>query len=104
MLDVTNINEPCHEYHGKTMFNFIDTHREEQSIPTSLLSNYVTELNYNYQTPLMLAIMLGNIEFVKQLCVYDCGVVDEFNKCALDYAKELNNDVIVEILSEYEYT
>lgn len=57
-------------------------------IPQQMLDDYVTELNYNYQTPLMYAVVTENIHAVQQLLIHDVGIVDDFNMCALDYAKE----------------
>lgn len=98
------------------VFKYIHDNPKSTSIPTNYLNTYVTEFNYNGQTPLMYSALINNLSFVKTLLKYDVGKVDDFNKSALDYAYEFNKrsenlncselkslQSIIQILEEYEY-
>lgn len=98
------------------VFKYIHDNPKSTSIPTNYLNTYVTEFNYNGQTPLMYSVLINNLSFVKILLKYDIGKVDDFNKSALDYAYEFNKrsenlncselkslQNIIQILEEYEY-
>ena len=99
-----------------SVFKYIHDNPKSTLIPTNYLDTYVTEFNYNDQTPLMYSVLINNLSFVKTLLKYDVGKVDDFNKSALDYAYEFNNrsenlncselkslQNIIQILEEYEY-
>lgn len=103
------------------MFKFIHDNPTASEIPDDYLNTYITEYNYNGQTPLMYAVILNNVNLVKALLKFDVGKMDEFNKSALDYANEIYHNLItsnddkniipqlhsinhiINILSEYEY-
>lgn len=114
MFDIHHTNTQCTEFYGRSTFEFIHNNQSANSIPNDIMSDYVTELNYNYQTPLMYAIILKNKALVKQLLAYDAGKMDSFGKCALDYAYEELNilepstpehiliEQIISDISEYE--
>ena len=63
------------------------------------LDNYYTQFNANLQTPLMYASLLNNKNYVNQLLITDCCMVDNFDKMAIDYTTD---NEIKEILSKYE--
>lgn len=99
-----------------SVFKYIHDNPKSMLIPTSYMDNYVTEFNFNGQTPLMYSVLINNLIFVKTLLRYDVGKVDDFNKSALDYAYEFNKQSenlnchevkslhdIIQILEEYEY-
>ena len=86
------------------LFSFIIQNPLLTQIPSRLLSNYIGETNYSGQTPLMLSVIIDNIQYVKQLIKYDIGKIDEFDKSALDYAYEFNvSQEIIDLLEQYEY-
>ena len=86
------------------IFQFIINNPMAERIPSNLLSNCITETNYLHQTPLMLSVIIGNINFVRQLIPIDIGKIDDDDHTALDYAYEYHasNDII-NLLEEYEY-
>ena len=85
------------------VFKFIINNPNADFIPSELLNTYNGEFNLSSQTPLMLASIIGNVNFVKQLIRIDIGHLDVFNKCALDYANEFDSSQEVKnILEEYE--
>ena len=100
-----------------SMFKYINDNPKSTLIPKKYTDNYVTEFNYNSQTPLMYSVLINNVNFVKTLLKFDVGKVDDFNKSALDYAYEFYNQQfenlndlelkslrnIIQILEEYEY-
>lgn len=86
------------------VFNYILHNPNGTSIPTQLLNEYVGETNYSAQTPLMLATIINNLNYVKQLITYDIGKIDEYDKSALDYAYEFSvQPDIIDLLEQYEY-
>ena len=86
------------------IFKYIIHNPSAQFIPRDILENYVGETNYHHQTPLMLAVIVNNINFVRQLIYYDIGKLDDYEKAALDYAYETHaSQEIVDLLEEYEY-
>ena len=99
-----------------SIFKYIHDNPKSTSIPMKYIDNYITEFNYNGQTPLMYSVLINNLNFAKTLLKYDIGKVDDFNKSALDYAYELNAQSkhfsseelkslhdIIQMLEEYEY-
>ena len=85
------------------VFKFIMHNPKAEFIPRELLYDYVGSFNISNQTPLMLSAAISNITFVRQLLPVDIGVLDDFGKSALDYAKEFSASAeVVELLSEYE--
>lgn len=99
-----------------SIFKYIHDNPKSTLIPTSYMDSYVTEFNYNGQTPLMYSVLINNLMFVKTLLRHDVGKVDDFNKSALDYAYEFNKQPgnlncselkslhsIIQTLEEYEY-
>ena len=84
------------------VFKYIHYNKDGESIPETYMSEYVTEYNLNRQTPLMYSIVIGNINYVKQLLLYDIGKIDDFGRCALDYAYKYGNQHIIDLVSEYE--
>lgn len=93
--ELYNINAP--------VFEFIMQHHKSTFIPRELLFDYVGSFNFSNQTPLMLAAAISNLTFVQQLIPVDVGMLDDFGKSALDYAKEFKaSDEVIELLSEYE--
>ena len=87
------------------VYNYIIHNPVEKFIPKELLSDYVGEINYSAQTPLMLSAIINNENYVKQLIPYDVGKLDENDKSALDYAYEFNSDPkIIDLLEQYEYS
>ena len=100
-----------------SMFKYINDNPKSTLIPKKYTDNYVTEFNYNGQTPLMYSVLINNVNFVKTLLKFDVGKVDDFNKSALDYAYEFYNQqfenlndlelkslcTIIQMLEEYEY-
>ena len=99
------------------IFQFIIENPHASRIPSSLISNYMGETNLNNQTALMLAVIISNEVFVRQLLPIDVGQLDDYNKSALDYAYEFYNQQfenlndlelkalcnIIQMLEEYEY-
>lgn len=81
------------------MFEWLYKNKTANAIPLELLREYVTEYNFNRQTPLMYAALIGNVNLVRELIRYDVGKVDDFGLCALDYAKDPN---VCALLSEFE--
>lgn len=59
------------------------------------------ETNIKRQTPLMFAIKLNKIEIAK-LLLFEVGQIDSIGKTALDYAKEIKNKEMIELLEKYE--
>lgn len=114
MHDIRN-NETCSSYYNRNMFRFMDTNKTCTEIPQDILAEYVTELNYNYQTPLMFAVILKNKYFVEQLILHDAGCIDSFGNSALIYANLILHETdissneyntvqsIIDIISEYEH-
>ena len=85
------------------VFKFIMQHPTAQFIPRDLLYMYIGSFNFSNQTPLMLAAVISNVNFVRQLIPVDVGMLDDFGKSALDYAREFNSSAeIIDLLSEYE--
>ena len=85
------------------VFNYIINYPNGEYIPYEILSNYVGETNLHNQTPLMLATVINNFNYVKQLINMDIGKIDDFNISALDYAQKYKvNNSIISLLSEYE--
>lgn len=85
------------------VFKFIMQHPNAQFIPRDLLNMYIGSFNISNQTPLMLAAAVSNVNFVRQLIPVDVGMLDDFGKSALDYAREFNSSAdIIDLLSEYE--
>lgn len=115
MFDIRCTDKPCAAFYNRSVFEFIYNNPSADAIPESIMSTYITELNYNYQTPLMYAVILKNINLVKQLLVYDAGKMDSFGSSALDYARKAlkhsdpsspEHTIIKDIihqLNEYEY-
>lgn len=91
-------------YKTDLVIDYIKNNPDGNEIPKELLDKYRGEKNINIQTPLMIAVMCNNVNYVKQLIPYDVGVIDEFNISALEYAMEYcsRNKEIIELLSEYE--
>lgn len=118
LFDITSTDKTT--FKKDCMFKFIHDNPRSTSIPDKYLNGYVTEYNYNGQTPLMYAVILNNVDLVKLLLKHDVGKMDEFNKSALDYANETFHKLkamnesekitpeiysinhIINILSEYE--
>lgn len=87
------------------VFKFIMNNPTSPFIPRELLENCVGETNYHHQTPLMLSVIIGNLNFIKQLIYYDIGKLDDYDKSALEYAYEFNaSKDIIDILEEFEYS
>ena len=85
------------------IFQFIIENPHASRIPSSLISNYMGETNLNNQTALMLAVIISNEVFVRQLLPIDVGQLDDYNKSALDYAYMYNvSKTIIDLLEEYE--
>lgn len=101
MFDITSKEET--DFKKDTIFKFIHDNKTSETIPDSYMNNYTTEINFNNQTPLMYSVCVNNFNFVKILLKYDVGKVDDFNKSALDYAYEVGNELIIELLEQYEY-
>ena len=59
------------------------------------------ETNIKRQTPLMFAVKLNKIEIAK-LLLFETGQIDSIGKTALDYAKENENEKMIELLEKYE--
>lgn len=59
------------------------------------------ETNIKRQTPLMFAVKLNKIEIAK-LLLFEVGQIDSIGKTALDYAKEIKNEKMIELLEKYE--
>lgn len=106
-------NEPT-TFNKDSLFKYLYEHKNSTTIPDSYMNDYTTETNFNSQTPLMYSVIINNLNFVKILLKHDIGKVDDFNKCALDYAKEMSeklvdenelgiNSLIRQYLEEYEY-
>lgn len=93
--EITTFSRDC-------VFKYMYENKQSEQIPDNLISEYVTEYNLNRQTPLMYAIVINNINFVRQLLLKDIGKIDDFNKCALDYAVKYGNPEIINLVSEYE--
>ena len=55
-----------------------------------------------YQTPLMYACYIGNVNYVNQL-LRQCGRLDANNNSALDYARDNGCEEIINKISQYEY-
>ena len=85
------------------MFKYIYQNPDADSIPEELIMNYTGERNFVGQTPLMYAVKIGNINFIRQLLEFDICKLDDDYKSALDYAYQFNasNDIIA-LLEEYE--
>lgn len=103
------------EFYNRPIFKFMHDNPASNELPHNIMSEYVTELNYNYQTPLMYAVILKNKSLVDQLVIYDVGNIDSFGNSAIDYAEALLNNIqdtsdpdystmryIVDRISEYE--
>ena len=85
------------------IFTYILYNPTNTQIPIQLLKNYTVETNYSAQTPLMLAAVVNNFNYVQQLIQFDIGKIDEYNKSALDYAIEFqSSDEIIDLLSQFE--
>ena len=85
------------------IFKFIIHNPTAPFIPSELIHSCVGETNYKHQTPLMLSVVIGNFNFVKQLIYYDIGKLDDYEKSALDYAYENHvSQEIIDLLEEYE--
>ena len=82
----------------ESIFKTIYENKESTDL-TLDLTDYSTQVNANSQTPLMYAALLNNRNFVEQLLIEDCCMVDNFDKMAIDYA---TNSDIKKILSKYE--
>ena len=101
MVDIQSKDET--KFKKDDIFKFIHDNPTETFIPDIYLKNYTTEINFTNQTPLMYSVYVNNIHFVKILLKYDVGKVDDFNKSALDYAYDVGNESIIELLEQYEY-
>ena len=101
MVDIQSKDET--KFKKDDIFKFIHDNPTETVIPDIYLKNYTTEINFTNQTPLMYSVYVNNIHFVKILLKYDVGKVDDFNKSALDYAYDVGNESIIELLEQYEY-
>lgn len=86
------------------MFKYIYQNPNVDSIPEEIIMNYTGERNFVGQTPLMYAVKIGNINFIRQLLEFDICKLDDEYKSALDYAYQFNasNDIVT-LLEEYEY-
>ena len=91
------------EHINLPIFKYIYQNPSSSSVPDNLMNNYTGEQNFVGQTPLMYAVKLGNINYIRQLLRYDICKLDDAYKSALDYAHEFDasNDIIT-LLEEYE--
>ena len=65
------------------IFEWMKAHPNEKQIPEEYTKEKVK--NDRLQTPLMLAVHLGNFNYVKQLAPQYVGCVDIDNNCAFNY-------------------
>lgn len=92
-----------------SIFKFMYDHPTALTIPDRYINDYVTIYNNSGQTPLMYAVVLGNIFFVVRLLRYDVGKLDKSDQSALMYAyrlysirpTQMMHDIIT-LLEQYE--
>jgi len=89
---VTTIALPKVEptFYNDSMFKYIYEHKDMTTVPDDVIDGYITDYNFNRQTPLMYAVVLNNFDLVKQLLPYDVGNIDDFGNSALAYAYKYN--------------
>lgn len=95
-----------YRFRTDSILHYISENPDGDQIPIELIDQYRGEKNLQIQTPLMRAVMANNVNYVKQLLIYDVGNIDENDKTALDYAIEYKNKnkSIIYMLNEYEKT
>ena len=76
------------------IFEWMKAHPNEKQIPEEYLREKT--INDKLQTPLMLAVQIGNFNYVKQLAPQYVGYVDIDNNCAFNYCfhtKPINKQI-----------
>lgn len=87
------------------LFEYMYTNRSALTIPASIRRYSQISVRTESLTPLMVAVLLNNYNYVSELLIYNVGKVDTYKNTALDYAIISHADArIIELLKEFETT